>query len=639
MARVNPGVRNWADDLNTDLDGIEGNINTHKALATGAHAASAIALEPTGPITATNLQDAIGQFADITDAVLSGEDGAISVLVEDPGSDTRVAIDGVIGLSQIMFLPETYGAVGNGIADDRVAIQAAIDAAADGGGMVALGKGKMYGWTGIITVKNGVYLVGTATRQNLAPTDAASIPGLVALSATAQLRVGDWSTDPAPGGASCLYVDGNNVGGAFSLTKQGLVRICGVDVQIDRLFAVRSAGDGIVYDALQNSTVLGGGSTFHQGVAKVLDNGVGGVSFHGGYYGTSQDGALVFRDTTGETSLYPFGPLNNNWFGSLFESYDTADFPSPHTAHVHLRCGQSNTFYGCNFTGGADNTHNAVLRIDNADTFVPTSVRFDSCVWWSYPEHDVIRVVGNQIVGVTGNQYIADNGTDHALSFFCIDAGIPHISAEGEFLKASSSTPMYRTINGGLTVECYTRHEGGWSNLMNASQVFSFRRFDDTGHRMYVDQDGTLVWYDGTLASPVKGFLGKGTDTGVYVDGGTFDIRAGVKVAGPVDTPAAPWVYPAGTSSQTFDAALFRNWRAVWLSGGNTTFTFTNPAEGRELSLKLYAAFGTTPVITWPSSIIWGPSGAPPLTVGTLTTITFQYDSVFSQWHEISRSG
>lgn len=561
-------------------------------------------------------------------------DEATALLVAGP-SATNLAMK----VREAIWYVDDFGAIGDGATDDRDAVQDAIDTAdAAGGGMVMMGKGKFYACSGLITVKNAVYLLGNATRQNLPPGDPPTVPGLVAYDDTFQFRIGDWATDVAPGGVSCVYVDGNNVGGDPGLTKQGLVRVAGVDIQIDRLFAVRGAGDGIVYDATQNSTIHGGGSTFHQGKAFVLDNGPGALSFHGGYYGTSQNGVIEFRDTPGETSLYPFGPVQCNWFGTIFESYDVAPFSSPQGTFAHYKCGQNNNFYGCNFTGGADSAANANTLVDNTDSLIATIVRFDGCTWWTYPGHDKIRIVGNQQVNETGVQFISDNGASHAVSVFCIDGGIPHISAEGENVR-HATTPMYRTISGGSALQCFTRHEGGQINIMNVEQVFGFRRDTDDGHRMYVDQDGSLVWYDGTLASPVKGYLGRGTDTGVYVDGGQLDIRAGVTTAGPVDNPAAPWVYPGGVSSQDFDAALFRNWRAVWLAGGTTTFTFSNPVAGRELNLMLYAAFGTTPVVTWPGAIIWGPSGVPPLTVGTLTSVTFRWDETFSQWHEVSRSG
>lgn len=531
--------------------------------------------------------------------------------------------------------PDNYGAASGLMTNKALAIQAAIDAAyGAGGGVVQLSKSRRYNCSGLLIVRDGVYLVGTSTRQNYSPDSLSTVPGLVALDDTFQLRVGDWTTDVAPGGVSRLYVDGNNVGGDFSLTKQGLVRLAGVDVQVDRLFAVRSAGDGIVYDGLQNSTVVGGGSTFHQGVAKVIDNGMGGVSFHGGYYGTSHGGPIEFRDTVGEASLYFFGPLNNNWFGVMFESYDTADFPSPHVAHAHFKCGQNNTFYGCNFTGGADNDASAVVLVDNTDSLIATSVRFDSCVWWSYPEHDVVRVVGSQNVSFTGQQFVSDNGTDHAESVFCVDAGIPHISLEGELVR-NDATPTYRAINSGLMVECYTRHEGGWINELNASQVVGVRRDTDDGHRQYVDQDGTLVWYDGTLASAVKGYLGRGTDTGVYVDGGIFDVRGGAKLSKSLDHQPAGLIY--ASAAETVDTATYHSLHYLWVGGTATTFTFSNAVDGREITLFLSCG-ATPPTITWPAAVRFAGTTAPGLTANCCNVHTFRYDGTFSKWIETSRT-
>lgn len=63
------------------------------------------------------------------------------------------------------FTPEAYGAIGNGIADDTAAVQAAIDAARDaGGGIVYFTAPKIYLVTGVqlLNTHRGVHLEGTA---------------------------------------------------------------------------------------------------------------------------------------------------------------------------------------------------------------------------------------------------------------------------------------------------------------------------------------------------------------------------------------------------------------------------------------------------------------------------------------------
>lgn len=158
-------------------------------------------------------------YAALVDFFGGDLDTAVTALVEDVGSDTRAAIIDLINsfsttdatvaalipgpsdtnlalrTREAIFYVDDFGAIGDGATDDREAVQDAIDAAdALGGGMVMLGKGKFYACSGLIIVKNGVYLLGTATRQNLPPGDPPTVPGLVAYDDTFQFRIGEWTT-------------------------------------------------------------------------------------------------------------------------------------------------------------------------------------------------------------------------------------------------------------------------------------------------------------------------------------------------------------------------------------------------------------------------------------------------------------
>lgn len=65
-----------------------------------------------------------------------------------------------------VYKPESYGAKGNGTADDTQGIQRAIDAAAVNGGIVMLTQGKTYR-TGVINVKSNVTLDGNYAKIKL----------------------------------------------------------------------------------------------------------------------------------------------------------------------------------------------------------------------------------------------------------------------------------------------------------------------------------------------------------------------------------------------------------------------------------------------------------------------------------------
>lgn len=415
-----------------------------------------------------------------------------------------------------------YGAVGNGTADDAIPIKNALAAAkAAGGGTVELDKGKRYGWTGKIVVPNGVIFGGQSTRQNLAITAPPTAAGMVALSANAQLAVGDWATDSAPSGVRNLYVDGNYIGG-LTPSKKGLVRLAGVDLFVDNLFVSRSAGDGTVYDGVQNSTVVGCMSTLHVGVALVMDNGAGAVAFAGGYYGTSKGGLFTMRDTAGEGNLYPFGPTQNTYLGTIFEAYTAQGAPiaEPYPHHA-LISGTQNHFTNCNFTGGAQTTANATVLIDNsAIPLIPTTVTFENCLFWARIGCDAIRIVGSPWVTFLGLQNVSDDGTNHATSFICIDGGSPHISMQGEVNMNGDvrGQNLFRTINGGTLAGVFSWKDGGQFSRLRTTQVNSVRREGDTGHRQYIDRDGTIAWFDGA-GGATQGYIRRGAGgTGLGVD-------------------------------------------------------------------------------------------------------------------------
>lgn len=538
------------------------------------------------------------------------------------------------------FYPDdpAYGASTDPAVDSRAAIQATIDAAAAaGGGTVFLTR--KYGWKGILTVKDGVILQGGSTRQITALDASPVIPGLISLDGTAQLKVGDWTGAGHPGGVKNLYVDGNNVGAAIgTVAKAGLVRIAGVQATIEGLYANRSAGDGIVYDGLQNSAVTGGGSAGNGGVAFVLDNGPGSVVFQGGYYGTSAKGAFEFRDTVGENSIYGFGPTNNTFVGTIFESYN--EMNPPHDFHGHIRCGVGNVFYGCNFTGGAANDAACSVLIDKLDSAINTSTTFDNCLFWTREGHDAIRVVGSQVVTVSGFTQIADDGTHHTPAVFCLDTGVPKISISGEVFAAGGvgGTTMFRLINGASLLGSANLKDTGTSYRLRAGQVVSYRRETDGANRQYTDQDGSIYWLDGVNGATIRAKLARGAGgTGLDLTGGPLHMAAGFKVTGPV-TRVQPAVVAAG-AAETADAGLSSVYRYAWTTGAATTFTFAGAVNGAELTLQL-SATGAPTNITWPAAAAFADGGAgPQVAAGGYLRITFIYDATAAKWVEHSRSG
>lgn len=570
-----------------------------------------------------------------------------------PGTDGTDGTNGTNGTNGAAGIPgetpEAHGAVGNGTTDDTAAIQAAIDAAyALGGGNVYLSK--KYGWTGIITVKDGVRLVAQVTRQAPGPAIAPAVPGLIALASSCQLKIGDWTSTSKPAGVTDLFVDGNFIGGDSGvLAHAGLVRVEGVGIRIENLQVIRSAGDGIVYNATQNSTISGGGATICVGAALVLDNGPGALSFLGGYYGTSKGGSMICRDTAGETNAYPFGPTQCTFDGTIFEAYtgQAAPIAEPYAYHVRIS-GRALTFINCNFTAGATNSANCAVLIDDSCSIIPGTVTFVGGVWWTATGYDANRIAGNTLVNFIGQPEVSDNGTNHALSFVCIDTGAPHISMAAEPVLAldSNGDHMFRSINGGATGGIYENVDSGINRRMRTLQVAGIRRDGDTYYRQYVTRDGTFAWFDGaaatTLAYIQRGAAGVGNGLDFFsAPGGAFNfiggqlqMQAGFYRKGPKDSFQGPLVTADGT--YTVDTSIDTVYRLNYFVTGASTVNLSNAVAGREITLMM--SFTGAPTISWGSNIRFAGGAAPAVTAGRMNAITFRYDSSYSMWFEISRS-
>lgn len=518
-----------------------------------------------------------------------------------------------------------YGAVGDGVADDTAAIQAAIDACfTAGGGTVSIAHKTQskYKITGLITVKTNVDLMG----DNYGDSSAAS--QFLCASATAAIRFGNWAQGAGHTGGTSgnFFINGNGTGDPQGLMKVQAVRRTFIGIRVRN-----GAGNNIYIDAAQNCTFMSVDSDTAGAAAAVLDNGAGGNLWMRSSIGSSHV-ALNLTDDPAVSNAYAYGPSHNTWLHCIFENYQTV----PAETIIKIECGGNNRFSDCgisaSFTGASLTSGRQVIMDNLLFPSIATFAEFDSCNFNGGVDvaqhYSALELRGSNRVIFRGTTFIQFS-TDAFVA-----AGTGYLQWSGICVTGNGITNLTNTTGGGSTF--YWRNDMQLPIDFNASatfgDIFKSRRLGDNvgGFRFRINRDGQLAWSDGT-GGTVKASVGfSNTDPSVIVGGGLRVVNRFLRT-----TTSIALAADGAVSMDTSLSSVF----TISLAANATSMAFTNPIDNSEVSVRLTqdATGGRTYV--WPTNARFDRGTAPQdTTPGSITTVTFRYSASTALWNEISRS-
>ena len=376
----------------------------------------------------------------------------------------------------------------NGLAAVNYAseLQAALeDVASRGGGDVTLPYGEI-GWSGVITVPDGVNLHGMQGNSRGSGENKGSV--LKALDSSAQLVFGRGANTGDRGGLSSgLLIDGNNVGGS------DVAPLVHFDSCHHRSFIgmliMDSAGDAMWVDYCQNNRWWDLYIARSAGNGLVMNRGAGGNRFREGEIAQSGGYGLLFKGEDSGPISYSV-PTDNELSGFLIERGHASEQTT--AGMVRSDAGDRNRLVGGVLSVGDDFTIDgggAVLQAAGGALEIENLTISSSA-----QTHNLIHQAGGNLtlqgkITLKGGSvgYIYDSGGGEMNAF------LDFVSCSSEFGGAGSLNNRYHWMSKAPLI---TERAG-------AARLTRMRQAGDSSFRLQVNGSGGLEWADGAAGADV----------------------------------------------------------------------------------------------------------------------------------------
>jgi hypothetical protein len=526
---------------------------------------------------------------------------------------------------------KTYGAVGNGVTNDAVAIQSAINAASTaGGGTVYLPQGTYkvvsaartdatvsytgtLTWTDshILTADNGSYIIGVGVSGR-----APHITGVTN-------GVG-FTTDIAPGGTITA--------GTVTVVAPALVVPDGVSLE----------GAGGTYGALGATT---GGSI-------IYDSGTGitvflrGGNNTGGYFGRNQFESLtIWGSATGATVGSTLAGLwiNNNLSFVEIESCDisghgTWGFASDYNCNT---MSVRNTLFSYDGAVGASVSGGGVC-LGPFNEYETADLAFYNCYWFNNYGFGLTGVASGTPGGVT--LYSCQFSSTIATSFYQSGTACFLGDASGAINTIINceieSSGLYdvAVIYGACTIVSSTLYSSSAYSIYANNSTVNLQGVLSNNHATAtVNANASTITYSGCLISDPTFLAGQITAaqaSGVGAIGSPLMTNLPISLNNAVTVTTN-----AGTCSSAYELNTFTNTSAATMAITIAVATPT-PIDGQQMIVRIYDFSAATQTIGWTNTEN-STISAPTTSSGSTTlplSVGFIYNGKTSKWRCVAVS-